>query len=183
MPEALTVAAMNQMGHEDFVTLLSRIVEGQEWIARAVSEARPFPTPSALYQTLCTVLEEAAPERQEALILAHPELAGEAALRGAVTELSAQEQAQAGLTTLPDDALAEFRRLNTAYRQRFGFPFIICVRDYTREEILDQLRQRLHNARDQERQEALRQIKRIWWYRLRDLVAATDLPPARVGRD
>jgi len=178
MGTAVTLAELNAMDLATFVARLRPVTEEQEWVLRSVWEQRPFADLQALHEAFCRALARASVAEQEALIAAHSELAGEAVVRGAVTALSAREQAGAGLTALPADRLAEFRQLTRHYRERFGFPFVICVRDYSREEIVGQLRGRLQRDREQERAEALRQITRIWWHRLHDLLAESE----RVGR-
>jgi OHCU decarboxylase len=110
------------------------------------------------------------PDQQIALIRAHPDLAGRAAVAGELTEESAREQASARLDQLTPAQYAEFHRLNDAYRSKFGFPFVICVREHTRASILTNFSDRLALSRDQEAATALAEIGKIAGLRLRDAV-------------
>ncbi|MER2251084.1 allantoinase PuuE [Methylorubrum podarium] len=107
-------------------------------------------------------------ERQRALIRAHPELAGRLAQAGQLTQASTAEQGSAGLGALPAEELARFERLNAAYRARFDLPFVMAIKGSSREAILAAFEARLRNEPEQEFQEALRQIERIAWLRLKD---------------
>ena len=115
---------------------------------------------------LMAVVRDAAPEEQLALIRAHPELAGKAAVDGSLTEASAAEQASAGLDRLTQGEFDRFHALNAAYAQKFGFPFIICVRLTDKAGILAAMERRLGNDRNTEIAEALTQIGEITRLRL-----------------
>lgn len=117
---------------------------------------------------LMAVLQTATPEEQLALIRAHPELAGKAAIDRTLTQASTAEQASAGLDRLTPDEYAEFHRLNAAYRARFDFPFIICVRLTDKAGILAAMERRLTHDRDAEIAIALEQIGEIVRLRLED---------------
>ena len=107
-----------------------------------------------------------------ALIQAHPDLAGKAALAGTLGAASTGEQAAAGLNRLTADELARFTRLNAAYREKFGFPFVICARLLTKEEILQAFARRLDNSAEEEISSALEEIGKISMLRLRDILGA-----------
>jgi 2-oxo-4-hydroxy-4-carboxy-5-ureidoimidazoline decarboxylase len=109
-------------------------------------------------------------ERME-LIRAHPDLAGKLALAGEVTDFSKAEQAGVGLDRLSVGEFAEFTELNTRYRERFGFPFIICVRKTDRAGILTAFRRRLGHSAEEEVATALGEIHEIARLRLEDAVA------------
>lgn len=117
---------------------------------------------------LMAVVHAASAEEQVALIRAHPELAGKAAVDRTLTEASAAEQASAGLDRLSEDEFARFHALNTAYRERFGFPFIICVRLTDKAGILAAMDARLGNDRMAEIAAAIAQIGEIVRLRLKD---------------
>jgi len=110
-------------------------------------------------------------ERQQALIAAHPDLAGRLALAGKLTAPSTQEQKSAGLDQLEPEQLETFQRLNDAYRTRFGFPFIICARLNAREAIVRSMQNRLTNSPAQEFETALVEIEKIARLRLDDLLS------------
>ena len=109
-------------------------------------------------------------EKQLALIRAHPDLAGRAALAGTLTRESTSEQAGAGLNNLSPDEIELFQKQNAAYKNKFGFPFVICARLNKKEAILAGFEQRLKNSRGQEIKTALEEIFKIAELRLRDLI-------------
>jgi 2-oxo-4-hydroxy-4-carboxy-5-ureidoimidazoline decarboxylase len=113
-------------------------------------------------------------EQQVALIQVHPDLVGRAALTGSLTPESTSEQASACLNRLSPEEIGTFTQLNSAYRERFGFPFVICARENKKESILAGFATRLHNSRDREIETALGEIAKICSYRLRDTVPADD---------
>ena len=117
-------------------------------------------------------LDAAPMEQQLALIRAHPQLAGKAAIRGELTDASTREQKGAGLDQCSPEEFARLHALNAAYEEKFGFPFIIAVRGHTRGSIIDAMEQRLANDPMTEHAEALRQISRIARLRLGDKIVA-----------
>ncbi|AMB44895.1 allantoinase PuuE [Methylobacterium sp. AMS5] len=121
-----------------------------------------------LHAALVGALRSRPAEQQRALIRAHPELAGRLAQAGQLTQDSTAEQGSAGLGALSAEALARFERLNAAYHARFDLPFVMAIKGSGREAILTAFEQRLRNDPEQEFQEALRQIERIAWLRLKD---------------
>jgi 2-oxo-4-hydroxy-4-carboxy-5-ureidoimidazoline decarboxylase len=145
---------------------MSALFEHSPWV-----EARADAKPSSgdRHADLMAVMYGAAPEEQLALIRAHPELAGKAAIAKELTDASAAEQASAGLDRLTPDEFESFHALNAAYRERFGFPFIICVRLTDKAGILAAMQARLANDRDTEIAAALAEIGKIVKLRLADL--------------
>jgi 2-oxo-4-hydroxy-4-carboxy-5-ureidoimidazoline decarboxylase len=115
------------------------------------------------------VVAEAMPDERLALVRAHPELAGKAAVDGALTAASAAEQASAGLDRLTQAEFDRFHALNAAYLQRFGFPFVICVRRTDKAGVLAAMERRLANDRDAELEAALAEVGEIVKLRLEDL--------------
>lgn len=111
-------------------------------------------------------------KKQLALIRAHPDLVGRAALAGALTPASAGEQAAAGLDELSPAEIALFQKQNAAYKIKFGFPFVICARRNKKKAILAGFRRRLNNSRAQEMKTALEEIFEIAKFRLRDLISS-----------
>lgn len=142
---------------------MTALFEHSPWV-----EARADSRPSSgnRHEDLMAVVRDASPEEQLALIRAHPELAGKAAV--ALTEASAAEQASAGLDRLTQAEFDRFHALNAAYREKFGFPFIICVRLTDKAGILAAMERRLTNDRDTEIATALDEIGKIVRLRLED---------------
>ena len=166
------LAAINALDHSSFVKLCGALYEHSPWVAEAAYAKGPFADTDALHAALCAAVDAAPVDRKRALILAHPDLAGKLARAGILTEHSAGEQGGLGLDRLSDAEYERFDTMNTAYRTRFGFPFIIAVKDNTRASILAAFERRLNHSADAEFAEALTQIKRIGWHRLQALLAA-----------
>ena len=144
-----------------FLARLGHVAEDSPWVAERAWERGPFPDADATADAFAAVAREAAPGEQLALIRAHPDLAGRAALAGELTADSAREQASAGLDRLTPADLARFTRLNDAYRERFGFPFVIRVAGRSVADILDAYDARLGNDADAERATAIEEIAGI----------------------
>ena len=166
----MTPAELNDLSQEQFTAILGGIFEHSPWIAAASWSQRPFCDVEALHAAMCRVLADADDEAKLRLIRAHPELAGRAAIRGELTEASSREQSGAGLDQCSAEEFAELTRLNRAYNERFGFPFILAVRGHTRSSIIANMAERLGNSRETEIATALAQIERIALLRLRDLL-------------
>jgi len=167
---SVSLNEVNGMDRVAFVDTLGGVFEHSPWIADAAWERGPFATVDDLWQAMTDIAENASEDARLALIRAHPDLAGKAARAGALTEPSTREQAGAGLDGLSEEEYARFHRLNDAYKARFGFPFIIAVRDHDKDSILAAFETRIAHAPDEEMREALRNIGLIAKYRLRDLV-------------
>jgi 2-oxo-4-hydroxy-4-carboxy-5-ureidoimidazoline decarboxylase len=161
-----TLNYLNTCTREEFVSLVGPTFEHSPWIAAAVVVHRPFLSRELLHAALCDVVRAAGEERQIALIRAHPDLVGHAVLSAE----SSREQAAAGLTDLESGEIAEFDRYNTAYKARFGFPFVICARRNRKDAMLRAFPERLLHGRDDEIAVALEQIFQIAALRLADLL-------------
>jgi OHCU decarboxylase len=166
----LALADVNALDEDAFVAALGDLFEHSPWVARAAFDRRPFASVADLHGALEAAVRAAPRERQVALIRAHPELAGREARAGELTEASTGEQARAGLDRLTAEELGELAALNRAYRERFGFPLVVCVREHTKASILAWGRARLGHTADDEVATALGEIAKIAGLRLRDLV-------------
>ncbi len=163
---ALTLETLNVMDREAFRAALGAVFESSPWVAGRAWDARPFRTLDELHAAMRAVVTRAPRAEQVGLLRAHPDLAGKAARAGAMSPSSVVEQATAGLDRLTDEEFARFARLNTAYRERFGFPFIIAVRRHNKAAILAAYETRLKNTADQETEAALAQVFDITRMRL-----------------
>ncbi|MEM0896404.1 MAG: 2-oxo-4-hydroxy-4-carboxy-5-ureidoimidazoline decarboxylase [Verrucomicrobiota bacterium] len=152
---------INRISRDEFVRKFGGIYESSAWVAEAVVEQRPFTDTDLFIKTMRTTVDDADEATKLALIRAHPDLAGKLAQRGELTDHSAREQSRLGLDRLEKDEFEEFTDLNTTYRERFGFPFIICVAHVDKPGILSAFRERLHHSPSTERDEALEQIHLI----------------------
>lgn len=168
----MTIAELNAAEPDAFVAAVGFAFENSPWIARAAWESRPFAGIDALHAAMCNVVRNAPEERRVALIGAHPDLAGRVAREGRLTAASAEEQAAAGLDRLTPPEISGFESLNGAYRERFGFPFVICARKQTKQSILAALERRMKNDRDTEIAAAIAEICDIARLRLADAVEA-----------
>ena len=167
-----TLAQLNDLARAEFVATLGHLFEHSPWVADETWPRRPFRDAAHLHAELCATMRSAPVERQLALIRAHPDLAGRLALAGKLTAESTREQASAGLNQMRAGELERFQALNTAYRERFGFPFIICARLNARDAILAAMQARSANSPADEYAAALAEIEKIAWLRLTDLLQA-----------
>jgi OHCU decarboxylase len=151
---------------EAFVATYGPLFEHSPWVAEDAYEHGPYATREALYEGLVAAMYAAPQERQVALIRAHPELAGKVA-----TVDSENEQASAGLDRLERDEYEALIAANAAYREKFGFPFVICVRDHDKAAILEAAQARVRNDPGTELRTALAEIARIAHHRLEALPA------------
>ena len=165
-----TLRRLNQMNHEAFVQSIGPTFEHSAWIADRAWNRRPFASLCDLHEKLAATVASASPDEQLALIRAHPDLVGRLAREGKLTCESTTEQAAAGLTTLSADEIKTFESHNAAYKNRFGFPFIICARENRKEAILAAFPKRLSNSKEQEIATALAEIYKIARFRLSDAV-------------
>lgn len=165
-----TLDILNHADREHFVALLGGIFEHARWVAEEVFVQRPFGDLDMLHRAMVAAVEAAGTDRQLELIRNHPDLAGKAALAGDLTEASQGEQAGAGLDRLTPDEYARFHHLNERYRERFGFPYILAVRDHDKHSILADFSRRLDNDGERERRRALEEIARIGRFRLEALL-------------
>jgi OHCU decarboxylase len=161
--------AINELGKEAFVARYGPLFEHSPWVAEAAYRDRPFADREALYEALVAAMYAAPRERKLALIRAHPDLAGKAAVEGSLTNSSRREQAAAGLDRLTPDEYDAFTRTNAAYRERFGFPLVVCAREHTKESILRVAAERLANSEEEEIRVALEEIAKIARLRLEDV--------------
>jgi 2-oxo-4-hydroxy-4-carboxy-5-ureidoimidazoline decarboxylase len=168
---AIDLAALNHAPAAEFAGRLANVYEHAPWVAAAVAAARPFATLGALFAALKAAVRGLSEAERLALIRGHPELAPPEREAGALTAESKSEQVSAGLDRLDAGEIAEFLRLNAAYRAKFGFPFIICVRRHTKESVLANFARRLGQAPEIEVATALDEIDRIAALRLDALVA------------
>lgn len=173
---ALTLDELNRMRPADFAAALADTFEWAPWIAEAAAARRPFATVTVLHEAMMGALRAAPRERQLAFLRGHPDLAGKAARAGAITDDSRREQASAGLDSLSEEEFARFRRLNDAYKAKFDFPFMICVRRHGRDSLLAQFERRLGDDAATEFAAALQEVFYITRLRMAARVAGDGMP-------
>ena len=167
---------LNRATAGEFAAAVGDTFELAPWVAEAAAAKRPFATVAALHEAMMGAVRAAPRERQLAFVCGHPDLAGKAARAGDLTEDSRHEQASVGLDTLSEEEFARFHRLNDAYKAKFGFPFIVCVRRHTRDSILAQFERRLRHDAVTEFAASLQEISFITRLRLAAKVTGEGMP-------
>ncbi len=165
----ISLSHLNAASDGEFVAALGGIYEHSDWVPQRVIEQRPFLGMEDLRMALRQAVDDATDEEKLALIRSHPDLAGKLARAGVLTDASTREQAGLGLDRLSDAEYEDFSQKNEAYREKFGFPFIICARLSTKQRVMDGFVKRLGNSRAVEVEEALGQIHEIARLRLGDV--------------
>ena len=173
MAHNFDLAALNNMDRDRFTATLGDVFEHSPWVPERAYEARPFGDVGQLHAVMVAEVKLASRDEQLALLQAHPELAGREAQTGELTAASTAEQSGAGLNALNKDEMARVERFNADYRQKFGFPFIIAVRNHTKGSILAEFERRLANNADTELTTCLDQVFIIARQRL-DAMLAQD---------
>ncbi len=166
----LDLTSLSAASREQFVAALGGVFEHSPWIAEHAYSARPFASVDALHAAMVAAVAAAAHDVQLTLIRAHPELAGKEAQQGTMTADSVGEQASAGLDRCTPDELVRLREGNRAYRDKFGFPFVMAVKGRSRDEILAALSARLAHSRDEEFARCIAEIGKIARLRLTALL-------------
>lgn len=166
----LTIDQVNSLSAETFLERFGDVAEHSPWVAERAGAVRPFANRDAFVAAFEAAMRGADHAAQLALIRAHPDLAGRAAMAGEMAEDSRREQAGVGLDRLTAEEFARFHSLNDAYRGRFGFPFIFAVKGATKDMILAAFAERVDRPVDAEFETALQQIARIFRFRIEDRV-------------
>ena len=167
------MAPINAMDRAAFVQKFGGIFENSPWVAEKAWEKRPFASLEDMHAAMVAVAKNAPAAMQLALLQSHPDLAGKEAQAGAMTASSVAEQASAGLNALSPAEFSELSGLNAAYKMKFGFPFIIAVRMYTKEGIFFEFKRRLQNDTQTEFANDLQNVYVITRLRLNKLLNAS----------
>lgn len=170
----ISLSDLNASSKDDFVAALANIFEHSPWIAERASSKRPFAGVKELFDAMKQTIGQAQGELRLALIKAHPDLADKTQRAAGLTAESNAEQNSAGLDRLSDAEYRAFERVNNAYRAKFGFPYIVCVRRHTKDSILRDFERRLPNNAASEMQKSIEEICRIAALRLDQLVTSKD---------
>ena len=168
----MDIGSTNAMDRRAFVAAYGGVFEHSPWVAERAFAARPFADVDKLHAAMVAAVGAAGRDQKLALLRAHPDLAGKEAQEGTMTDSSVAEQASAGLNRLTRAEMAELNRLNGAYRDKHGFPFIIAVRNHTKDSILREFARRLSNDSEAELAAGLEQIYAITRMRLARLFEA-----------
>src|ERR1700760_3074417 len=160
------MAAINAMDQATFVAKFGGIFEKSPWVAESAWSRKLFASLDEMHAAMVSVARYAPLPKQLALLQAHPDLAGKEAQAGAMTASSVSEQASAGLNALSKAEMTQISDLNAAYKQKFGFPFIIAVRMHTKEGIFFEFNRRLANETQAEFANDLQNVYAITRLRL-----------------
>jgi 2-oxo-4-hydroxy-4-carboxy-5-ureidoimidazoline decarboxylase len=169
-----SLADLNACSKDEFVAVLANIFEYSPWIAEQAASLRPFAGVQQLFDAMKAAVDRAPSELRLALIRAHPDLANKTQRAAGLTMESSAEQNSVGLDRLSDAEYQAFERVNNAYRSKFGFPYIVCVRRHTRDSILRDFEHRLPNDAKTEMQKSIEEICRIAALRVDQLVTGND---------
>jgi 2-oxo-4-hydroxy-4-carboxy-5-ureidoimidazoline decarboxylase len=175
------LAELNACSKADFVAALANIFEYSPWIAEKAADARPFAGVTQLFEAMKAAVARAPSELRLALIKAHPDLANKTQRAAGLTAESNAEQNSVGLDRLSDSEYEAFERMNNAYRAKFEFPYIVCVRRHSKDSILRDFERRLPNDTTAEVATSIAEICRIAALRVDQLVISEDRLPV-VGR-
>lgn len=157
-----SLSALNQMEQSAFTDALGEIFEQTPTIAAQAWQQRPFESVEDLHQAMISIVQSMTPEQQLALICAHPDLGSKAKMADA----SVKEQAGVGLDRLSPEEYDRFHQLNERYKAQFGFPFIVAVKNHTKDSILEAFVTRLEHSQSAEMQTAIAEISQIAYFRL-----------------
>jgi 2-oxo-4-hydroxy-4-carboxy-5-ureidoimidazoline decarboxylase len=166
----IALSEVNRLSAAEFIAAFGDIAERSPWVAESAEKSKPYKDRQEMISAFQAAMEAATREAQAALLRAHPDLAGRAAVAGDLTDDSKREQAGAGLDRLTPAEFARFTEMNTAYRARHGIPFIFAVRGATKYDILKGFEERIGNEPAAEFKTALGQVARIIRFRLEDRV-------------
>ena len=169
-----TLSDLNICSKDDFVAALANVFEYSPWIAEQAALTRPFAGVRQLFDAMKATVDRAPSEQRLALIKAHPDLADKTQRAAGLTAESSAEQNSVGLDRLSDAEYEAFERVNNAYRAKFGFPYIVCVRRHTKDSILRDFERRLPNDAKTETQKSIEEICRIAALRVDQLVVSED---------
>ncbi len=167
----LSLSTINQLPKESFVKYFSQVVEHSAWVAEQAYEHRPFSSLQHLQNVMIEAVKNAGEQTWKDILNLHPELSGKEAEEGTLTKFSVSEQMRIGLHTLNRHGVLAVRDFNHNYRQKFGFPFVVCVRllkDMA--ELFAEMDRRLALDPTQELKNGIEQVFEIGRFRLKDMV-------------
>ena len=161
-----TIDNINDLNKSDFLSIFGNVFEKTESVAVEAFESKPFKNFEDIVLKMLNIYENYEKNKILEILNAHPELA----VAKKMTSESISEQASAKLNQCSNDEYEEFERLNTDYKKKFGFPFIIAVKGKNKDEILNNFRQRIKNSSEIEFDEAKIQVKKIALIRLEEIL-------------
>jgi len=161
-----SIDRVNKLSKSGFISIFGNVFEKTEWIAQKSYDSKPYKNFEELFSKMMEIFENTNKENHIKILNAHPDLAVEKKL----TEDSKNEQKNARLNQCTNEEFIEFKKLNEEYKKKFGFPFILAVKENNKEEILNSFRQRITNNINLEFEEAKKQVKKIANFRLSKII-------------
>ena len=158
---------INKLSKSEFIKVFTNIFENASWIAEELYNQKPFDNFEELSSKILDIFETTTRDKQLKILNAHPDLANKTKI-SLLTPDSLKEQTSAGLDQCTEEEFSEFKKLNDTYK-KFGFPFILAVKEKTKIEILNNFRKRISSDPEIEFDEAVKQIKQIASLRLKEL--------------
>lgn len=174
---------VNALNYEDFIQRFGSVLEHGTLAAASVWSSRPFPDAFALHGAFKAFLSSSlSAQAREGVVRCYPDLAGRLTEEQRLTGESLREHKAAGLLELTDEEKAELGVLNSHYKEKFSFPFVICARENKKQAIMSGMRTRLQNSRSEELENALTEISKIAKHRIDELVTEKEvsLTPAKM---
>lgn len=159
---------IDKLSETEFTEVFGNIFENASWIAEKLYGQKPFKNFQDLSKKMILIFESADNENKLKILNSHPDLADKAKI-GSLTIDSNKEQSNAGLDRCTEEELNKFKNLNTEYKNKFGFPFILAVKGRNKLEILDNFKKRVLSDKQIEFNEAIKQVKQIASLRLKEL--------------
>ena len=158
---------INKLSESEFTKVFANIFENASWIAEKLYNQKPFTNFEELSLKMINIFENSSKEKKIEILNAHPDLADKAKI-GLLPPDSKKEQNSAGLNQCTEEEFIEFKKLNLIYK-KFGFPFILAVKDKNKNEILNNFRKRVNSDSQIEFEEAIKQVKKIASLRLKEI--------------
>ena len=162
----IDIKKINSLDKSEFLSIFGNVFEKSKWISEKVFEKKPFKNLESFVSEIICIYENSDNKIILEILNLHPELAIEKKL----TTDSEVEQSKANLKQCTPGEFDEFKKLNTEYKKKFNFPFIIAVKGKNKNEILNYFRERINNSYDEEFLEAKKQVKKIATFRLEEIV-------------
>ena len=159
---------IDKLSETEFTEVFGNIFENASWIAEKLYKQKPFKDFQDLSKKMIIIFESADNENKLKILNSHPDLADKAKI-GSLTADSNKEQSNAGLDRCTEKEFNKFKNLNTEYKNKFGFPFILAVKGRSKLEILDNFKKRVLYDKQIEFNEAIKQVKQIASLRLEEL--------------
>ncbi|XP_018423304.1 PREDICTED: putative 2-oxo-4-hydroxy-4-carboxy-5-ureidoimidazoline decarboxylase [Nanorana parkeri] len=171
----MTMQAVNAMSYEEFLDVFGNIIEKCPLITAAVWSNHPFSSVNEMEECVYEFIDSLPSSGKEGILRCHPDLAGRELTSGSLTMESQQEQRQAGLTSLTSGERETLGLLNSQYKTKFGFPFVICAKMSDKYKIMEELCSRLQNDPSQELLKGIEEVKKICHLRVQELSRSVEL--------